>query len=66
MNFSEIEELLEICKRAGVAKIEIEGKIKLELFPFSYTPAQNLGQMMENLTDSDNMTEEELLLMSAN
>jgi hypothetical protein len=66
MDFSEIEELLEICKRAGVAKIEIEGKIKLELFPFSYTPVQNVGQMMENLTESVNMTDEELLLMSAN
>lgn len=66
MDFSEIEELLEICKRAGVAKIEIEGKIKLELFPFSYNPVQSVSQMMENLPDSDNMTDEELLLMSAN
>jgi hypothetical protein len=66
MDFSEIEELLDICKRAGVAKIEIEGKIKLELFPFSYTPPMTSSQMMENLTESDNMTEEELLLMSAN
>lgn len=66
MNFSEIEELLDICKRAGVAKMEIEGKIKLELFPFSYNPVQSASQMMENLPDSDNMTDKELLLMSAN
>jgi len=66
MTFSEIEDLLEICTRKGVAKIEIEGKIKLELFPFSYIPPQINGQSMENLSDSATMTDEELLLMSAN
>ena len=67
MAFSKIEELIDICRRGGVSKIEIPDTIKLELFPFSYKPEGMSMNFMENKADqSDNMTEEDILLMSAN
>lgn len=66
MAFSKIEELIEICRLGGVSKIEIPDTIKLELFPFSVKLEGSGFNLVEKMSDSDdNMTEEDILLMSA-
>lgn len=63
---SRIEELIEVCRKGGVNKLEIPGMINLELFPFSFKPEGSYLNSMDSLNDSaDNMTEEDILLMSA-
>lgn len=72
MSISRLKEIIKICKEEGVQKIEINGDVSLELFPFAVSLGavpkdydRSIVDPDNNLGHNDEKTDMDLLMHSA-